>query len=86
MQDIDAALLRRFERKIEVGLLNECDRTTLLRLKMKGTPVSRNTDLSLIASHTEGYSGAVCLNASCVMHALMHARFHIDQLSQILLL
>mmetsp|Transcript_24825 Transcript_24825/g.36411 ORF Transcript_24825/g.36411 Transcript_24825/m.36411 type:complete len:442 (+) Transcript_24825:1062-2387(+) len=58
IQDIDAALLRRFERKIEVGLLGEEQRATLLRLKMKGTPMSREIDLGMIARHTRGYSGA----------------------------
>ena len=68
IQDIDPALLRRFERKIEVGLLGEDDRAKLLKLKMKGTPMEPGIDLSLIAKLTNGYSGAemelVCREAA----------------------
>jgi len=46
--------------QIEVGLLGEQERAAILRLKMKGTPMSRDTDLAVIARHTPGYSGAVC--------------------------
>ena len=32
--------------QIEVGLLGEQERAAILRLKMKGTPMSRDTDLA----------------------------------------
>eukprot|EP00961_Rhodomonas_salina_P277719 3752955-Rhodomonas_salina.3 len=60
-QDLDPALLRRFERKIKVGLQDEQDRAQLLSFLMspsRGTLVDESVDFGSIARETEGYSGA----------------------------
>ncbi|EKX33012.1 hypothetical protein GUITHDRAFT_44749, partial [Guillardia theta CCMP2712] len=68
IQDIDPALLRRFERKIQIGLMNQVDRLRLLHLKMGDTPIASDVDLQWVAQSTEGFSGAelelLCREAS----------------------
>eukprot|EP00960_Hanusia_phi_P021683 642353-Hanusia_phi.AAC.8 len=68
IQDIDPALLRRFERKVEIGLLNQNDRARLLLLKLGDTHVASDVDIEWVAERTEGFSGAdlelLCREAS----------------------
>jgi SpoVK/Ycf46/Vps4 family AAA+-type ATPase len=57
---IDPALLRpgRFDRLIDVGQPDEADRLAILQVHRRGRPFSPDVDLSEIARHTEGFSGA----------------------------
>jgi SpoVK/Ycf46/Vps4 family AAA+-type ATPase len=50
--------LRRFERRIEIGLLPDVERAKLIELKMNGTVTHVDIDFLKIARHTDGYSGA----------------------------
>ncbi|KAJ1477176.1 P-loop containing nucleoside triphosphate hydrolase protein, partial [Baffinella frigidus] len=58
IEDIDPALLRRFERKFHVGLLTGHARGELLRLKMVGTPTAPDLDYKQLGRRTDGFSGA----------------------------
>ncbi len=58
IEDIDCALLRRFERRIEIGLLPDAERAKLIELKMNGTITHIDVDFLKIARQTDGYSGA----------------------------
>jgi transitional endoplasmic reticulum ATPase len=58
IEDLDCALLRRFERRIEIGLLPEAERAKLIELKMTGTLSQPDLDFLKIARQTDGYSGA----------------------------
>ena len=58
IEDIDCALLRRFERRIEIGLLPDAERAKLIELKMNGTVIQPDLDFLKIARQTDGYSGA----------------------------
>jgi transitional endoplasmic reticulum ATPase len=58
IEDIDCALLRRFERRIEIGLLPDAERAKLIELKMNGTVTQVDIDFLKIARQTDGYSGA----------------------------
>jgi transitional endoplasmic reticulum ATPase len=58
IEDIDCALLRRFERRIEIGLLPDAERAKLIELKMTGTMTHVDIDFLKIARQTDGFSGA----------------------------
>jgi transitional endoplasmic reticulum ATPase len=57
---LDPALLRpgRFDRLIDVGHPDESDRLAILQVHRRGRPFSPDVDLSEIARHTDGFSGA----------------------------
>jgi transitional endoplasmic reticulum ATPase len=57
---IDPALLRpgRFDRLIDVGHPDEADRLAILEVHRRGRPFSPDVDLSEVARHTDGLSGA----------------------------
>jgi transitional endoplasmic reticulum ATPase len=57
---VDAALLRggRLSRKIEIPLPDEAARLQILALNVRGAKLAEGVDLGLLASKTEGFSGA----------------------------
>lgn len=58
IEDIDPALLRRFERRIEVTLPGSEDRAELMKIKMRETPTDADVDFEAVAGRTAGFSGA----------------------------
>ncbi|XP_071955923.1 katanin p60 ATPase-containing subunit A1-like isoform X2 [Antedon mediterranea] len=66
--DIDEALRRRLEKRIYIPLPGLEGREQLLRINLKEVPLADDVDLTAIAQHLEGYSGAditnVCRDAS----------------------
>lgn len=58
LDKIDAAILSRFSRKIEIGLPTADERALLLRALLKGRPVSKDgISFNLVSDKTHGYSG-----------------------------
>ena len=57
---MDAALLRagRFDKLILIPLPDKPARTEILKIHMKGVPLSKDVDVDRIVELTEGFSGA----------------------------
>lgn len=56
---LDSALLRRFERKVEIPLPNETSRRAILQLYLKKTPFTGSQEMvNMIAKKSEKFSGA----------------------------
>jgi cell division protease FtsH len=64
IQDLDAALLRpgRFDRQILVGAPDLAGREEILRVHTRGKPLAADVDLSAVARHTAGLTGADLAN------------------------
>ncbi len=64
LQDLDPALLRpgRFDRQILVAAPDLAGREEILRVHTRGKPLAADVDLSLIARHTAGLTGADLAN------------------------
>ncbi|KAJ7519134.1 hypothetical protein O6H91_20G024500 [Diphasiastrum complanatum] len=59
IQDVDEALKRRFDLRIEVPLPDQCTRTMIVRLYMSQTYAELSeADYRRISDETEGYSGS----------------------------
>ncbi|KAH7823437.1 Vacuolar protein sorting 4A (Vps4A) [Monocercomonoides exilis] len=57
--DLDTAVIRRFDKRIHVGLPDERSRETLFRLHLGDTPNTlTNEDFKTLAMKSEGYSGS----------------------------
>ncbi len=72
---LDKALMRagRFDRQIQVGLPELKEREEIFKVHLKNIKVADNFDLSLMAKHTPGFSGADIANV-CNEAALTAAR------------
>jgi transitional endoplasmic reticulum ATPase len=57
---VDAALLRagRFDKLVQIPLPDKPARKEILKIHMKGVPVSKDVDVDRIVDATEGFSGA----------------------------
>lgn len=79
-QSIDDAVMRRFPRKVFVGMPDHEARVDILRVLLKGEKCAPDLDLDLIASECENYSGSdlkelVRLAATrCIRDAILEAR------------
>src|SRR5712692_6509928 len=64
IQDLDPALLRpgRFDRQLLVAAPDLAGREEILRVHTRGKPLAADVDLSLIARHTAGLTGADLAN------------------------
>src|SRR5437899_9764284 len=64
LQDLDPALLRpgRFDRQVLVAAPDLAGREEILRVHTRGKPLAADVDLSLIARHTAGLTGADLAN------------------------
>src|SRR5687768_1681209 len=64
LQDLDPALLRpgRFDRQVLVSSPDLKGREAILRVHTRGKPLAENVDLTLIARHTSGLTGADLAN------------------------
>jgi cell division protease FtsH len=73
---LDPALLRpgRFDRQVTVGLPDVRGREAILRVHMRGKPVSTDVDASILARQTPGFAGADLANL--VNEAALHAARH----------
>src|SRR6056297_3932228 len=56
--EIDSAVLRRFEKKIYVGLPSQEGRSTIFQLGTKGVDVDPSVDYEKLGEMTEGYTGS----------------------------
>eukprot|EP00759_Apiculatamorpha_spiralis_P011909 PhF_6_TR19054/c0_g1_i1/m.28001/K14575/AFG2, DRG1, SPATA5; AAA family ATPase len=76
---IDPALLRpgRFDRKVYVGLPELQERAAIFKIALKGVPVKEDVEVGVLASQTEGYSGAECV-AVCREAALVALELSLD--------
>jgi len=63
-QDLDPALVRpgRFDRKIQLGMPDTNGREEIFRVHLRGTPVSPDVDVSVLALRSGGLSGAEIAN------------------------
>ncbi|WP_129632873.1 ATP-dependent zinc metalloprotease FtsH [Candidatus Oscillochloris fontis] len=73
---LDPALLRpgRFDRQVTVGLPDVRGREAILRVHMRGKPVAKDVDASIVARQTPGFAGADLANL--VNEAALHAARH----------
>ncbi|XP_063619606.1 katanin p60 ATPase-containing subunit A1-like isoform X1 [Cydia splendana] len=71
--DIDEAFRRRFEKRIYIGLPDECTRVKLLKLNLREVALDPNVDLVELATKLEGYSGSDICNL-CRDAAMMTMR------------
>src|SRR5687768_3499582 len=64
LQDLDPALLRpgRFDRQVLVGPPDLRGREAILAVHTRGKPLSEDVDLTLVARHTSGLTGADLAN------------------------
>ena len=78
-EQIDPAILRpgRLDQLIYIPLPNEASRLDILRATLKNSPVSSRVDLSFLAKHTHGFSGAD-LSEVCQRAAKLAIRESID--------
>ncbi|MFW9914594.1 MAG: AAA family ATPase [Candidatus Thorarchaeota archaeon] len=56
--DIDAAMRRRFEKRIHVALPDDEARETMFKIHTKGVDLEADTDFAELAKYTAGYSGS----------------------------
>ncbi|KAJ3607109.1 hypothetical protein NHX12_026623 [Muraenolepis orangiensis] len=78
--DIDEALRRRLEKRIYIPLPSGTGRVELLRINLQQLELEGDVDMSKIAEHMEGYSGADITNV-CRDASLMAMRRRIEGLS-----
>ncbi|WVZ99744.1 hypothetical protein U9M48_045002 [Paspalum notatum var. saurae] len=71
--DLDEAIIRRFERRIMVGLPTQESRELILRTLLSKEKVDENIDYKELATMTEGYSGSDLKNL-CVTAAYRPVR------------
>lgn len=71
--DLDEAIIRRFERRIMVGLPTQESRELILRTLLSKEKVDENIDFKELATMTEGYSGSDLKNL-CVTAAYSPVR------------
>ncbi|KAJ1264285.1 hypothetical protein BS78_09G251600 [Paspalum vaginatum] len=71
--DLDEAIIRRFERRIMVGLPTQESRELILRTLLSKEKVDENIDFKELATMTEGYSGSDLKNL-CVTAAYRPVR------------
>ncbi|XP_062232254.1 uncharacterized protein LOC133929499 [Phragmites australis] len=71
--DLDEAIIRRFERRIMVGLPTQESRDLILRTLLSKEKVDENIDFKELATMTEGYSGSDLKNL-CVTAAYRPVR------------
>ncbi|CAN6331836.1 unnamed protein product [Urochloa humidicola] len=71
--DLDEAIIRRFERRIMVGLPTQQSRELILRTLLSKEKVDENIDFKELATMTEGYSGSDLKNL-CVTAAYRPVR------------
>ncbi|XP_062180819.1 peroxisomal ATPase PEX6-like [Phragmites australis] len=71
--DLDEAIIRRFERRIMVGLPTQESRELILRTVLSKEKVDENIDFKELATMTEGYSGSDLKNL-CVTAAYRPVR------------
>ncbi|OEL38775.1 putative AAA domain-containing protein C24B10.10c [Dichanthelium oligosanthes] len=71
--DLDEAIIRRFERRIMVGLPTQESRELILRTLLSKEKVDKNIDFKELATMTEGYSGSDLKNL-CVTAAYRPVR------------
>ena len=64
LQDLDAALLRpgRFDRQVVVSPPDLAGREAILRVHTRGKPLADGVDLTMVARHTSGLTGADLAN------------------------
>jgi len=76
---IDPALLRpgRFDRHVEVGLLDEKSRIEIFKVHTKDMPLADDVDLEELARKTEGYVGAD-IEAVCREAVMLTLREDLD--------
>ena len=65
--NLDFAFVRRFQKRVHIGMPNQQDRIEMLNLYTKGLNLSTSIDLGVLADYCEGYSGSdikdVCRDA-----------------------
>jgi len=71
--DLDEAIIRRFERRIMVGLPTQESRELILRTLLSKEKIEENIDFKELATMTEGYSGSDLKNL-CVTAAYRPVR------------
>lgn len=77
---VDPALLRpgRFDALVEIPLPNTTERLAILRVQVRGKPVAADVNLEVIATNTNGLTGAD-LGAICQVAALNAIRERVEQ-------
>ena len=80
--DLDVAVLRRLEKRVLVGLPEECAREHMLRQNLKGRVDDSTIDFGQISAKTEGYSGAD-IELLCREAAMRPVRRLVTKLSEI---
>jgi cell division protease FtsH len=81
---LDPALLRpgRFDRQVTVGLPDVRGREAILRIHLRGKPISTDVDASILARQTPGFAGADLANL--VNEAALHAaRYSARQIAKL---
>eukprot|EP00126_Sphaerothecum_destruens_P013657 Sdes_comp23373_c0_seq1m21635 len=78
--DLDEALRRRLEKRVYIPLPTLEDRVELFKISLKDVELAEDVGLEIIASATEGYSGADITNL-CRDAAMMSMRRRIQGLS-----
>jgi SpoVK/Ycf46/Vps4 family AAA+-type ATPase len=71
--DIDEAVIRRFPRRMMVGLPDASNREKILRVILSKEELASDVDLESLASMTDGYSGSDLKNL-CVTAAMLPVR------------
>ncbi|WP_455141234.1 AAA family ATPase [Candidatus Hodarchaeum mangrovi] len=74
--DIDAAMRRRFERRVYIGLPNQSAREVMFKIHTRGVALDSNVDFGQLSDYTAGYTAADI--ALLCREALMHPIRELD--------